>query len=256
MTVQYARQGHLATITLDRPEKLNAIDAATQVGLAQAWQRFELDEEAWIAILTGSGRAFCAGGDRSWFERIARGEDGLGEFLAGVNRDPYWSGRLTKPSIVAVEGMALGAGLDLVLRADLRVAAEDARFQLPEVDLGSIIVLWDNLPYALTAELLAGLPLDARRAHAAGLINRLAPPGSALACAEALAAELLAKPRDALRAALAFLREFRHANTIPSQNTLRERSTLIGRQLAAAPEWRSTIAATPLGKKADRSQSD
>ena len=234
MTVQYARQDHLATLTLHRPEKLNAIDAPMQAALAAAWQRFEADDEAWVAILTGSGRAFCAGADRSWFQRIAAGEDGLGEFLAGVNRDPYWSGRISKPTLVAVEGFALGAGLDLVLRADLRVAADNARFQLPEVDLGGVIVLWDNLPYALTAELLARLPLDARRAHAAGMINRLAPPGEALVAAHALAAELLAKPRDALRAALGLLRELRHANTVPSQDALRARSTAIARRLTAS----------------------
>ena len=84
MTVQYARQDHLATLTLHRPEKLNAIDAPMQAALAAAWQRFEADDEAWVAILTGSGRAFCAGADRSWFQRIAAGEDGLGEFLAPV----------------------------------------------------------------------------------------------------------------------------------------------------------------------------
>ena len=232
MTVQYARQGHLATLTLDRPAKLNAIDAAMQAALAEAWRRFEADDEAWIAILTGSGRAFCAGADRGWFELIARGEDGLGEFLAGVQRDPYWSGRLSKPTIVAVEGFALGAGLDLVLRADFRVAAENARFQLPEVDLGGMIVLWDNLPYALTTELIAGFRLEAPRAHAAGVLNRLAPPGGALAAAQALAAELLAKPRDALREALRLLRELRHANAIPSQEALRARSTEISRRLA------------------------
>jgi enoyl-CoA hydratase len=232
MTVQYARQGHLATLTLDRPAKLNAIDAAMQAALAEAWRRFEQDDEAWIAILAGSGRAFCAGADRSWFERIARGEDGLGEFLAGVQRDPYWSGQLGKPTIVAVEGFALGAGLDLVLRADFRVAADNARFQLPEVDLGSVIVLWDNLPYALTTELIAGFPLEAPRAHAAGMLNRLAPPGGALAAAQTLAAELLAKPRDALREALRLLRELRHANTIPSQDALRARSTQVSRRLA------------------------
>ena len=256
MAVHYTLQGNLATITLDRPAKLNAIDADTQAALAAAWRRFEQDEDAWIAILAANGRAFCAGADRSWFARIASGADGLGEFLAGVNRDPYWSGQLTKPTIVAVEGFALGAGLDLVLRADFRVAAEDARFQLPEVDLGSVIVLWDNLPYALTAELLAGLPLEARRAHAAGMINRLAPRGGALACAQALAAELLAKPRAALRAALGILRELRHANAIPSQDALRERSTEVSRRLVASATWRAPIAGAPPGGKAGRSKSD
>jgi enoyl-CoA hydratase/carnithine racemase len=243
MSVQYTKQGHVVTLTLDRAAKLNAIDAPMQAALAEAWRRFEQDDDAWIAILTGNGRAFCAGADRSWFERIARGEDGLGEFLAGVERDPYWSGALRKPTIVAVEGAAIGAGVDLVLRADLRVAAEDARLQLREVDLGGVLVLWDNLPYALAAELVAGLPLAAARALAAGIFNRLAPPGGALACAQGLAAELLAKPPQALRAALQILREIRHANAVPSQAALRARSSAAARRLAGTPEWRAAVTA-------------
>jgi enoyl-CoA hydratase/carnithine racemase len=251
MPVNYVKQGHLVTITLDRPGKLNAIDAQMQAALATAWARYEQDEDAWLAILAASGRAFCAGADRSWFERIARGEDGLGLFLQGVNRDRYWSGAIDKPTIAAVNGMTIGAGLDLVLRADLRVAAEDATFQLREVDLGGVLVLWDNLPYAITAEMVAGAELSAQRAHAVGLINRLAPAGGALDCARTWAEELLAKPPLALRQALKLLRDIRNANAAPPNRELRELTTDASRRLAASPEWREAVAAWLQAKKPD-----
>jgi enoyl-CoA hydratase/carnithine racemase len=249
MSVEYARSGRLVRITLNRPAKLNAIDAAMQAALAAAWTRYQQDDDAWLAILTGHGRAFCAGADRSWFEGMVRGEDGPGIFRAGIDRDPYWSGSIDKPTIVAVNGAALGAGVDLVLHADLRVAAEDASFRLPEVDLGGVLVLWDNLPYAITAELIAGCELGAPRAHAVGLINRLAPAGGALECARAWAEELLAKPPLALRAALRVLRDIRNANAAPSNPALRDLGTNVSRRLAAAPEWQAAIASWLRGGK-------
>jgi enoyl-CoA hydratase/carnithine racemase len=241
MPVEYLKSGHLVTITLDRPDKLNAIDETMQLALAGAWTRYQQDDDAWLAILTANGRAFCAGADRSWFERVARGEDGLGQFLQGVNRDPYWSGAITKPTIAAVNGLTIGAGLDLVLRADLRVAADDARFQLREVDLGGVLVLWDNLPYAITAEMIVGTEISAQRAHAVGMINRLAAPGGALECARAWAEELLAKPPLALRQALQIMRDIRNANVAPSMRALRDLSTEAARRLAASPQWRAAV---------------
>ncbi len=241
MPVEYVKSGHLVTITLDRPAKLNAIDEEMQAALAAAWVRYEQDEEAWLALLTANGRAFCAGADRCWFERIARGEDGLGLFLQGINRDPYWSGAISKPTIAAVNGMTIGAGLDLVLRADLRVAAQDSVFQLREVDLNGVLVLWDNLPYAIAAEMTAGAELSAQRAHAVGMINRLASPGAALDCARAWAEELLAKPPLALRQALQILRDIRNANSAPPTRRLRELTSDVSRRLAASTEWQASL---------------
>jgi enoyl-CoA hydratase/carnithine racemase len=249
MPVEYVKSGHLVTITLNRPAKLNAIDAPMQAALAAAWTRYEQDEDAWLAILSANGRAFSAGADRSWFERIARGEDGLGLFLQGVNRDPYWSGAIDKPTIAAVNGVTIGAGVDLVLRADLRVAAEDATFQLREVDLGGVLVLWDNLPYAITAEMIAGAEFSAQRAHAVGMINRLAPAGGALECARAWAGELLAKPPLALRRALKILRDIRNANAVPSTPELRNLTTDASRRLAASAEWKASVASWLQGVK-------
>lgn len=249
MTVEYARDGHLVTITLDRPAKLNAIDAETLAALAAAWSRYEADDEAWLAILTGRGRAFCAGADRSWFERAVRAEDSLGAFHAATTRDPYWAGAIRKPTLVAVNGPALGAGFDLVLRADLRVADEGATFRMPEVDVGNVMVLWENLPYAVAAEIVTGAELTAQRAREVGLINRLAPRGRALDVARAWAEELLDKPPLVLQAALGMLREIRNRNAAPGALELRERSTDLSRGLTRTEDWKESVAALLAGRK-------
>lgn len=239
--VTYERQGRLVTITLNRPERLNAIDMATLQALREAWQRYDEDADAWLAILAANGRVFCAGADRSWFERALAGEDVLGVFLEATRHDRYWSGRIDKPTIVAVDGPAVGAGVDLMLRTDLRVMAEGASLRLPEVDRGNYMLLWENLPYAVAAEMLTGAALDAVRAHQVGLVNRLAPPGQALAVATAWASDLLDKPPLVLRAALKALRQIRHSHAVPSQEVLRERATADSRTLAASADGREAI---------------
>lgn len=242
-SVEYSKRGHLVTITLARPERLNAIDAAMQEELATAWRRYDADDDAWLAIVSGRGRAFCAGADRSWFEGMQRGEDSLGRFLAGIDADPYWSGVIDKPSIAAIDGAAVGAGVDLALRADLRVASEGSSLRLPEIELGSFVLLWENLPYALAAEMLCGATIDAQRAHQVGLVNRLAPAGGALAAATAWAEELLARPPLALSAALKALREIRRLNAVPSSAALRAQSTAQSQRLAASEDAREAVAA-------------
>ncbi|MBE2245011.1 MAG: enoyl-CoA hydratase/isomerase family protein [Burkholderiaceae bacterium] len=241
--VEYTKRGHLVAITLDRPERLNAIDAAMQDDLAAAWRRYDADDDAWLAIITGRGRAFCAGADTSWFKAMQRGDDSLGRFLEGIDRDPYWSGAIDKPSIAAIDGLAVGAGVDLALRADLRVAGAGASFRLPEVDLGSFQLLWENLPYALAAEMLTGAAIDAPRAHQVGLVNRLAPAGDALDAATAWAEELLAKPPLVLAGALKALRGIRNANAVPSARWLRARSTELSRQWAGSDDVREAVTA-------------
>lgn len=241
--IDYAKRGHLVTIALDRPKRLNAIDAAMQDELAHAWRRYEADDDAWLAIVTGRGRAFCAGADTSWFEAMQRGEDSLGRFLEGIDRDPYWSGAIDKPSIAAIDGAAIGAGVDLALRADLRVAGEGTVFRMPEVDLGSFQLLWENLPYALAAEMLTGAAIDAPRAHQVGLVNRLVPAGGALDAATAWAEELLAKPPLALAGALKALRGIRNANAVPSARSLRAHCTELSRRWLGSDDAREAVAA-------------
>ena len=140
-TVRVERDGPVTVVTIDRPERRNAVDAPTAAALAGAFREFDRDERASVAVLTGAGGAFCAGAD---LKAIAAGEplrvtaDGDGPM--GPTRL-----RLSKPVIAAIEGPAVAGGLELALWCDLRVAAEGAtlgvfnrRFGVPLVDLGTI----------------------------------------------------------------------------------------------------------------------
>ena len=193
--VTYERRGHLAIITLNRPDQLNALNRALVQGLAEAWTRYQAEDDAWIAILTGRGRAFCAGRDIK--ERQAEGEVGTGLPKSTV-RDPFWKDELEKPTIAAVNGPALGGGFFLAARADLRVAAESATFQITEVVRGSLagfhIGTWHNLPSGIAAELAVGETLTARRAYEVGFVNRLVPDGQALPAAIQWAEGILERP--------------------------------------------------------------
>jgi enoyl-CoA hydratase len=140
-TVRVEREGPVTVVTIDRPERRNAVDAPTAAALAGAFRDFDRDERASVAVLTGAGGAFCAGAD---LKAIAAGEplrvaaDGDGPM--GPTRL-----RLSKPVIAAIEGPAVAGGLELALWCDLRVAAEGAtlgvlnrRFGVPLVDLGTV----------------------------------------------------------------------------------------------------------------------
>jgi enoyl-CoA hydratase len=201
-TVRVERDGPVTVVTIDRPERRNAVDAPTAAALADAFRDFDRDERASAAVLTGAGGAFCAGAD---LKAIAAGEpprvaaDGDGPM--GPTRL-----RLSKPVIAAIEGPAVAGGLELALWCDLRVAAEGAtlgvlcrRLGVPLIDLGTI-----RLPRLIGHSramdlLLTGRAVVAAEALAMGLVNRVVPDGSARAAAVALAAELAALPQACLR---------------------------------------------------------
>lgn len=207
MPVRYELEGHVATITIDRPEAFNSIDLETWTAFSEATGRLEGDTEAWIGIITGAGnRAFSAGADlRSTIPRI----------MDDPEHNPYpapptiMRGQsVTKPLIAAVNGLALGGGLEIVLACDLRVAAETARFGAPEVTLG-IIPGWGGtqrlprqLPWAVAARiLLSGQPLTAQEAFQVGLVNAVVPAAEVMAEAQRWAETLLKCGPLALRAA-------------------------------------------------------
>jgi len=209
-SVRYEVADRVATITLDRPARLNAIDAATTAALRAATDRFEYDREALVAILTATGdRAFCAGMDLKAF---ANGEgpsilEGPGGF-AGFTHYPR-----TKPFIAAVNGAALGGGCELVLSCDLIVAAEHARFGLPEVTRGlfaasgGVLRLPRLIPRARALELLlTGDLIDAQTACGLGLINKVVPHGQLLKTARDLALRIGANAPLAVRETLALAR--------------------------------------------------
>ena len=194
--VRYARSGHVATVTYDRPEKLNAIDGAMRDGLNAAFDRFRADDDAWVGIVTGSGRAFCAGADVA-SERNPAGEF-PGSFWERPTTNSLESGwEIHKPLIAAVNGPCLGYGLTLVTWCDLVLASDRAVFGFPEVRLGvPTIVGALRLPARVGWQpamelLLTGESIDAERAREIGLVLRVVAHDDLLDEAHALANRLL-----------------------------------------------------------------
>ncbi|EMD23073.1 crotonase/enoyl-CoA hydratase family protein [Amycolatopsis azurea] len=197
------REGPVTTITLNRPEARNAVDGPTAAALADAFRAFDADEEAAVAVLTGSGDAFCAGADLK-----AVGTD-RSNALAPSGDGPMGPTRMTlsKPVIAAVRGHAVAGGLELALWCDLRVADRTAvfgvfcrRWGVPLID-GGTVRLPRLIGHSRAMDLiLTGRPVDADEALAIGLANRVVPDGEALAAARTLARELAAFPQACLRA--------------------------------------------------------
>jgi enoyl-CoA hydratase/carnithine racemase len=194
-SVRYELDGHVATITYNRPEVLNAINAEMRHDLNDAFLRFRDDVDAWVAIVTGAGRAFCVGGD------LRDGAGAAGEFAGTFWEKPtlnsFESGwEIFKPVIAAVNGYCLGYGLTLATWCDFVLASDQAEFGLPEVQLGvpavvASIRLPQRINWADAMELLlTGERIDAERARAMGLVWKVVPHESLLEEAYALAARL------------------------------------------------------------------
>lgn len=206
--VLYACEDRIATLTLNRPDKLNAFSSALLAQLQAALERFDKDSEADVAILCGQGRAFSSGVDvqesqlRSK-EELRRARDPMapgtpvGDFLAYSEN--------CKPVIAAVHGYALGLALGLVLKCDLIVAEAGARFQVTETARGlGGFRHWPLLAYRGAAAFgdevsLSGRFFTAEEAQEAGIVARVAPQGELLAVARELAGELAANPPLSVR---------------------------------------------------------
>lgn len=202
-TVSFERQGRIAIVTLERPERRNAVDGPTAQALYEAFKAFDADEGLDVAILQGRGGAFCAGADLKAISQNAGNRVAAeGDFgPMGVTRL-----RLGKPVIAAVEGHAVAGGLEVACWCDLRVAAEGAvfgvfcrRFGVPLIDLGTV-----RLPRMIGHSramdlILTGRPVEAQEAYEIGLANRLAPKGGALEAAVDLARQISAFPQLCMR---------------------------------------------------------
>jgi len=195
------REGRVLVITLERAEKRNAIDRATADALDDALNELDDEQDLWAGVLTGSGDVFSAGSDLTagGDYSTARG----GEY--GIIRR-----RRRKPLIAAVEGPALGGGLEIVLACDLVVAASSARFGLPEVGIGVVPTCAGlfraprALPLNIAKQLiLTGRPIEAGRAHEVGFVNVLTEPGEALAEAVSLAQRMCQNAPVSVQACLA-----------------------------------------------------
>lgn len=201
MSVHTSRDGAVFTVTIDRPERRNAVDDATAVALREAFDAFEADDEAQVAVLTGAGGHFCAGYDLKAFSENGSSYDPEGEGPMGPTRR-----LLSKPVIAAVEGSAVAGGLELALWCDLRVASDSAvfgvfcrRWGVPLIDGGTV-----RLPRLIGHSramdmILTGRAVEAEEAMAIGLANRRCASGHALTTAQALAAEIAAFPALCMR---------------------------------------------------------
>lgn len=173
----YEVKDKIAYITMNRPEKLNALNGDLQNELSQAWERFEKDPDAWVAILNGAGRAFCVGTDVGFVssERPAQ------EVSAQAARArPLVNGvNILKPIIAAVHGYSLGAGFGMVLKeCDLLIAAESTKFGYPEPTrgMGGIDSLARYMPFKIALEItLSGQMISAQRAYEIGFVNKVVP---------------------------------------------------------------------------------
>jgi dehydration protein DpgD len=196
--VIYEKRGHVAYVTLNRPERMNALDAHSHAELIEVFDDFEADPDAWVAIVTGAGdRAFCAGNDlKATAQASANGERrvGPGARFAAITRGYD----CPKPLIAAVNGVAAGGGFEIALACDVVVAADGARFGLPEprvgliAGAGGIHRLTRQIPLKpAMGMLLTGRLVSADEGHRLGFVNEVVPAADLAAAADRWAGAML-----------------------------------------------------------------
>lgn len=223
MSVRFAVENHIARVTLDRPDVLNAVNAATETELRRIWDEIERRDDVRVVVLTGAGdRAFCAGADLK-----DTGKEGLAYWAQ--NRPGGFGGlslrtTLDVPVIARVNGHALGGGFEMVLGCDIVVAAEEASMGLPEPRVGRLpldggMIL---LPRLLPEKLAMGILLTARRLPAAewaklGLVNEVVPRAQLDDAVERWAAHILECAPLSVRAIKQVVKRTRHLTPVEAQ---------------------------------------
>ncbi|HPW68272.1 MAG: enoyl-CoA hydratase-related protein [Desulfomonilia bacterium] len=196
-TIILEKKNHIGYLVLNRPEVLNAISQKLIAELTDALARVNEDEEIKVLIITGAGKGFQAGADIRELNNLKpidflRWDNGLVRMTAAIEK-------LRQPVIAAINGVAMGGGLELALSCQIRVADEDAKLGLPEVKLGIIPGAGgtQRLPLLVGKGrahemMLTGDPIDAEEAYRIGLVNRVVPKGQAVAAAEEMAGRIMA----------------------------------------------------------------
>ena len=192
--IRYEKRNRIAYVTINRPEVMNALHPPANEELARVWDDFAADPEAWVAILTGAGeRAFSAGNDLKWTAAHGVPRMPKAGFGGIVARHDLW-----KPLIAAVNGVALGGGLEIALACDVIVAADSARLGLPEPRVGLMAAAGGvhRLPRHVPLKLAMGMILTGRQVTAAeaariGLVNEVVPQAQLMGAAERWANEIL-----------------------------------------------------------------
>jgi enoyl-CoA hydratase len=214
------QEGHVLVVTLNRPEKKNAVNCEVMCRLYDAWVRLDREEELRVGILTGRGDTFCAGMDLS---EIGKMRSGVSDnpWMERIKKEPHviygaWlkTYRPKKPVILAAEGFARAGGTEILQGTDIRVAGESAKFGVTEVQrglfpmAGSAVRLRRQIPYTVAAEiLLTGKHISAQEALRIGLIGSVVPAGQALAAAKEIANTIAGNGPLAVEAILRTLRE-------------------------------------------------
>lgn len=188
--------GPLRIVTLNRPDALNAVNDALHTGLAQLWSRLDEDRDARAAVLTGSGRAFSAGGDFSYLDELRRDHDLRAKTITHGREIVLGMARCRTPVVAAVNGPAVGLGCSLVALSDIVYMAESAYLADPHVQVGLVAADGGPLTWPLQMSLLlakeyalTGARIGAERAAALGLANHVVedPLAEAIACAKKIA---------------------------------------------------------------------
>ncbi len=212
--VETERHGQVMLIRMNRPERLNALGRDIRSGLAEAFAGFRDSDELEIAVLTGSGRGFCAGEDMK--ESVERGAPRGGGGGPRLD-DPFQDGSLKKPVIAAINGFAMGGGFLLVERTDLRVAVRGAIFEMSEAkrwllggfNHGHVA----GLPHPIATEMALGFRFTAERLYEVGFLNRLVDPEELLPEAFAMAEHMLTLPPASRVNTMTMMRAMRPAVT-------------------------------------------
>jgi len=201
--VEYVKEGKIANIIINRPEAMNALSSDVMRGLRDAMIDFRDNNDLWVAIVTGAGdRAFCAGADIKEFKPLTDEELKAQKSEKTVRADTIW-----KPFIAAVHGYCLGGGCELAMSCDIRIAADNAQFGQPEVNigfmpgLGATVRMPRFIPRAVAAEiLLTGNRINAQDALRWGLVSRVVPRDKLMDTAKEIANTIISRGPLGVRA--------------------------------------------------------
>jgi enoyl-CoA hydratase len=228
------RRGHVEILTINRPEARNAINRATAIALGVALDACEVDDDVWVVVLTGAGdKAFSAGMDLKAF---AAGEFPITEKgFGGITQRDF-----PKPLIAAANGAALAGGFEILISCDMVVAAEHAKFGIPEASRGlvagggGLIRLPKLIPLAVAYEMaLTADPIDAQRAYELGLVNRVVPGEAVLDEAIALAERIAKNAPLAVRTSKDVMKKARELTEAQCWDLNTEAFGMIGRSADA-----------------------
>ncbi len=207
MSVEFSVADHVATIRLNRPEAMNAIDPETRQELIDIWQRVRMEDDIWVAVVTGTGeKAFCTGSD---LKKTMPGNESYAQqmFANPVSQSVAAHMETDKPIIAAINGYAMGGGMEIALACDIRIAAETAQFALSEVKIGSIpgSAGTQRLPRAIGMSdamlmLLTGDRISAQEAFRNGLVSKVVPADKLMPTAYEIAQKIAANAPLAVRA--------------------------------------------------------